>query len=242
MSGSIPPEDRAGLYVLGALDADEMREVRMAAGRDERLAAEIAAWEQRLTPLTALVDPTEPPATLWAQVEARIARGGAAAEPSADIVQMPKQRPPTPRRSAPERALAAWRGAALGAMALAAGLAVALVLQKPAPPGQVAMLLPLHGGDGGWLLQVKPDGDIRAEAQRAPARTAAQDFELWALPAGATKPLPLGLLPVNGTAVLKPPGLPAQKFQFLVSLEPRGGSPTGLPTGPVLFGGEPVEQ
>jgi anti-sigma-K factor RskA len=245
MSGSLPPEDRAGLYVLGALDAEEMREVRIAAGRDDRLAAEIAAWERRLTPLTALVDPVEPPATLWSQVEARIARGGAAAETLADIVQLPKQRPPTPRRSAPERAMAAWRGAALGAMALAAGLAVTLVLQKPAPlppPGQVAMLLPLRDGEGGWLLQVKPNGEIRAEAQRALTRTAAQDFELWALPAGGTKPVPLGLLPVNGAAVLKPAELPAQKFQFLVSLEPRGGSPTGLPTGPIQFGGEPVEQ
>jgi anti-sigma-K factor RskA len=242
MSGTIPPEDRAGLYVLGALNAEEMRDVRVAAGRDDTLAADIGAWERRLAPLTALVQPVDPPATLWAQIEARIARGGAAADAKTMVAQPPKQRPATPRRGAPERALAAWRGAALGAMALAAGLAVTLVLQKPAPPDQVAMLLPLRDGEGGWLLQVKPNGEIRAEAQRALTRTAAQDFELWALAAGATKPVPLGLLPVNGATVLKPAGLPAQKFQFLVSLEPRGGSPTGLPTGPVQFGGAPVEQ
>jgi anti-sigma-K factor RskA len=241
MSGSNPADDRAGLYVLGALDAEEMREVRIAAGRDDILKADIAAWERRLTPLTALVEPIAPPATLWAQVEARIARGGAAGAP-AEIVQLPSRRPDATRPGAPERALAAWRAAALGAMALAAGLAGALILQKPAQPDQVAMLLPLRDGEGGWLLQVKPNGEIRAEAQRAVTRTAAQDFELWALPAGGTKPVPLGLLPVNGAAVLKPPALPTQKFQFLVSLEPRGGSPTGLPTGPVQFGGAPVEQ
>jgi anti-sigma-K factor RskA len=32
-------------------------------------------------------------------------------------------------------------------------------------------------------------------------------------------------------------GMPMNGLQLLVSLEPRGGSPTGQPTGPVLYGG-----
>ena len=41
MSGSSPQDDRAGLYVLGALNAEEMRIVRLAAGRDDVLATEV---------------------------------------------------------------------------------------------------------------------------------------------------------------------------------------------------------
>lgn len=242
MSGTAPPEDQAGLYVLGALNAEEMRAVRIAAGRDDALAAEISEWERRLTPLTLLVDPVDPPATLWSQLEARLARITGAPDPVGEIYQPPTQRQKSRRRGVSNRALAAWRGAALGAMALAAGLAVALLLNKPPPPSQIAMLLPQRPGEGGWLLEVKPNGEIRAEAQRALPRTLEQDYELWALPDGSTRPLAMGLLPVTGSAVLKPAGLPVKKYQFLVSLEPHGGSPTGLPTGPVMFGGTPLER
>jgi anti-sigma-K factor RskA len=60
-----------------------------------------------------------------------------------------------------------------------------------------------------------------------------KDLELWALAEGETKPRSLGVLPAGGrqlTAVL------LCNTQILVSLEPRGGSPTGQPTGPVLYG------
>ena len=61
-----------------------------------------------------------------------------------------------------------------------------------------------------------------------------KDLELWALPKGETKPHSLGVFPPSGrqlTAELAP------DTQLLVSLEPKGGSPTGQPTGPVLYGG-----
>jgi anti-sigma-K factor RskA len=62
-------------------------------------------------------------------------------------------------------------------------------------------------------------------------------LELWALPDGGS-PVSLGLLPTQGefhrvlTAAQRT-ALAGSK-QLAVSLEPAGGSPTGLPTGPVL--------
>jgi len=61
-----------------------------------------------------------------------------------------------------------------------------------------------------------------------------KDLELWALAQGEMRPRSLGILPPSGrqlTAKLTP------NTQLLVSLEPKGGSPTGQPTGPVLYGG-----
>ena len=54
------------------------------------------------------------------------------------------------------------------------------------------------------------------------------------LPQGETKPRSLGVLPPSGGSLAAPL---APNTQLLVSLEPKGGSPTGQPTGPVLYGG-----
>ena len=73
--------------------------------------------------------------------------------------------------------------------------------------------------------------DVRTNPEKA--------YELWALPRGGRPPVSLGLLPRDGT--LKRALTAAQRAGLMgsdrvaVSLEPKGGSPTGQPTGPVLF-------
>lgn len=232
MSGSLP-EDQAGLYVLGALGDEEMRAVRAAAERDPALAAEIAAWERRLAPLARVVPEVAPPASLWPQVEARLSRVDAGL---ADAVPMPRR----VRGGVSRRPLVFWRAAAVGAMALAASLAVVLVTRGPPLPARVAMVLPDRPGEGGWLVEVSDRGELHVRANGALSLAADRDYQLWALAEGATKPVPLGLLPVNASAVIKADRLPTKKYQLLVSLEPKGGSPTGLPTGPVMYAGEVV--
>jgi anti-sigma-K factor RskA len=76
------------------------------------------------------------------------------------------------------------------------------------------------------VLRIRPDGTIVVPADH--------DLELWALGAGETRPHSLGVLPASGTRLVA--ALPSGT-QLLVSLEPRGGSPTRQPTGPVLYGG-----
>jgi anti-sigma-K factor RskA len=63
-----------------------------------------------------------------------------------------------------------------------------------------------------------------------------RDLQLWLLPPNAQRPQSLGLLPASGRTVSLP-GPQAVGAQLLISLEPQGGSPTNLPTGPVLYGG-----
>jgi anti-sigma-K factor RskA len=59
------------------------------------------------------------------------------------------------------------------------------------------------------------------------------------LPDGGAPPVSLGLIPGVGNATLPlnaaQLGVLAQTMTLAVSLEPAGGSPTGLPTGPVIF-------
>jgi anti-sigma-K factor RskA len=241
MSGSLEG-DRAGLYVLGALNAEEMRAVQLAAGRDEELQAEISAWEQRLSPLVGLIDPITPPPSLWLQLEARLLRITGAPDRGAEVYQVPVQRAkPRRRGAATNRAVGVWRATAFGAMAVAAGLAVALVYRPPAVQEKQAMLIPARPGEGGWLLTVKPGGVIVADAQGALSRGLNQDYELWAGEDGADRPVPLGLLSVTGQSVIKTKSLPTRhKFLLLVSLEKKGGSPSGIPTGPVVYASSSV--
>lgn len=67
-----------------------------------------------------------------------------------------------------------------------------------------------------------------------------QSMQLWMISGPNQKPESLGLLPVEGSLSLRiPTGKKLQAgFVLAVSLEPAGGSPTGLPTGPVLYQGK----
>jgi anti-sigma-K factor RskA len=76
------------------------------------------------------------------------------------------------------------------------------------------------------------------QAAKLPARPAGRDYELWALPKGGN-PVSLGILPAEGTSTraltaVQKAALGAS-IQLAVSIEPPGGSPTGQPTGAVVF-------
>jgi anti-sigma-K factor RskA len=67
-----------------------------------------------------------------------------------------------------------------------------------------------------------------------------RSLELWMLPQGAA-PRSLGVVPSTGVGRINLPALPdvalANVPALAVSLEQRGGSPTGAPQGPVLYTG-----
>jgi hypothetical protein len=111
----IEEEDIDGLaaeYVLGSLDAAERRQVESRSHREPALAQAIAAWERRLSPLSAREPGLSPPAHLLDGILERIARAPtAAASGSARVVPFSR---PSQRR---------WR-MMVGGSALAACLAV----------------------------------------------------------------------------------------------------------------------
>ena len=85
-------------------------------------------------------------------------------------------------------------------------------------------------------LRIKAIAPVDIAADRA--------LELWALPPGGN-PRSLGLIEPSGVVqiALSAPAETAlaQIPALAVSLEPKGGSPTGLPTGPVLYSG-PIQR
>jgi anti-sigma-K factor RskA len=219
------PDLLAGEYVLGVLDAAGSAAVRLQAQADPRLAAAITDWQDRLAPLAALVAPVAPPPALWARIEAAL---------------------PTPVATSAEirpllrawRSAAVWRGTTAAALALAAAFA-AVTFLRPAPPPPavaVASLGPTGAPGSAFVAELAANGTVTL-CPLAPLDVPSdRDLELWALPTGAARPVSLGVITAEGRRVTLP-GLPASGTQLLVSLEPKGGSPTGQPTGPVVYGG-----
>lgn len=107
-------------------------------------------------------------------------------------------------------------------------------------PERVAVALLTSGeGEPLWLtriatasseLAVRVVGDVTAQP--------ANDYELWAL-TDAGVPVSLGLLPQSGSLTLALGNAATTALErsssLAVSLEPAGGSPEPVPTGPVLY-------
>ena len=70
-------------------------------------------------------------------------------------------------------------------------------------------------------------------------------WELWMLPGKEQKPVSLGLITTHDAQTVIVPEPLAAKLDgaegLAMSVEPAGGSPTGLPSGPVLYAGKCVE-
>ena len=217
-----PQDTEAAEYVLGLLPPAESLALAARALTDPHLMASIASWERHLAPLANLVDPVEPPPTLWRRLA--LATGSE----------------PEPRRPARPRDLTrVWRNTALAASAVAAGLALFILARPPAAPGtDIAVLTALTAPNPVFLVRLGADGSATVLATGNPDLPPGRSLELWALRPGATTPESMGLLPTQGRARL-PLALPVGT-QLLVSQEPPGGSPTKQPTGPVVLHGSIV--
>ncbi|WP_432719563.1 anti-sigma factor [Jeongeupia wiesaeckerbachi] len=210
----------ASRYVLGSLRGPARRRFEKLMMADANLRRTVTDWELRLLPLASALPEVAPPARVWRGIERRL---------QAD----------RPASAWSWRGLAFWRALTGGfAAALLAGVLIyPTLVQRGAeaqylavlqdPQAQIALLASATR-DG--RLKIKPLNDLRqVSAQKA--------LELWALPEGG-KPQSLGLIAPDGKTVIELKQQAGLIPALAVSLEPPGGSPTGQPTGPVLYSGK----
>lgn len=220
----------AGEYVLGTLDDGERRAFQRRLLTDPAAVAAVATWQDRLSPLLLTVPEVAPPPTLWTKVDA-------ASRPAND-----------------NGLLRRWQ-AATAAAALLAVISTGLALRpRPAPSpapivAQTAGQPPLfqsvaalseQGGAPALLVTYDPESrKMRVTPVNVSPRPG-HSLELWVI-AGKAAPKSIGLMPDKGAAALERMALDLhQQMTIAVSVEPRGGSPTGLPTGPVIYSGQMV--
>lgn len=209
----------AAEYVLGTLRGAARRRFERWMGAEWHVASRVRAWEVRLMPLALRLPPLEPSAHLWQRIEARIAA----------------QAPRTGRTRPALRALAA----VLVLCALFVGVYVVWQVTQP-PPLQPIATIQSEKGPAVWSIELDATQQrLRAVALAGAAPRAGHSFELWALPPNKAAPVSLGVLPDAGQLERRLSDAQraalAGATQLAVSLEPPGGSPTGAPTGPVLY-------
>ena len=226
---------RAGEYVLGTLEDAERRQVEVDLQSDPVLAGYVDEWSNRLAPMIDMVRPVAPSPAVWRRIERAVG---------------PEPGKPTQGHKSLGRLwerVSFWRwttaGTGFAAVAALVLLVVSVALQPTVidGPPRVAALSET-GQSPSWLITV--DADARQiDVQPAESITieAGRAFELWLLPASGDEPLSLGLLDVAGPSQLQLEGevlaALAGTPALAISLEPGGGSPTGLPTGPVVYQG-----
>lgn len=210
----------AGEYALGLLRGAARRRFERLLMEIPALRAELTAWEERFAVWSLRLQPVEPPGYLQWRILGRV---------RADA---------RPRREVLRNTF--WRTWAVAATVV---LAVFVVVQRVTPPAEQKpaefALVADAKGQPLWVISVHPEAnriDMKAVASNPPP--AGKSYELWMLP-GSGNPVPMGLMNSDGLAseTVSPELLQklASAKVLAISLEPQGGSPTGLPTGPVLW-------
>jgi anti-sigma-K factor RskA len=189
--------------------------------RDGNFAHLVAEWEEKLAPWAGEIEEVAAPPQVWERISDAL--------------------PAQSTTTGWWQNLAFWRGLSLATGALAVACIGALIYLGNAPQ-KAPLVASIDGGGhkhfvatidiGRGSIAVQPAA-FTADATRVP--------ELWLIPADG-KPRPLGLLRADrAVSIAIPPELIAQTVSnavLAVSLEPAGGSPTGLPTGPVIATGK----
>lgn len=149
----------------------------------------------------------------------------------------------SPDRPAPWWAsLGLWQGLTFAGFALAFALGVTMLAPRGERPFE-SIVVVLAGPDAKPVLIATAERGSRHLTVKAVSEVPiARDrsLELWMLPEG-TPPLSLGLVPASGIdrlPIRAPVGIALQNIPGLaVSLEPKGGSTSGAPTGPMVYTG-----
>lgn len=219
----------AAEYVTGTLQGTARKRFANLMKYRRDVQARVAFWEGNLSELSQQIKPVDVPQAVWKQIESRIDNGGQ----------------PSKGQNLKGLVPSFWRTLG-GFTSVAAAALLFILINSPEPAPQIASNIAnshigLLGEKAAPLWVVAADlktGELTATAINAPAAGIDQAFELWMLPTEGN-PQSIGLLPVSGgtSTLALPAGLAAllrQSRGLAVSIEPAGGSPTGLPTGEVI--------
>lgn len=214
---------RVAEYVLGLLNPREHEAVKAQIAASPALQAEESFWLDHFSPLDDHVEPVTPPGQLYASIERRLFG--------------------SQKRVGWWDNLVLWRGVAAGALCVAAA-AVGFSILQPRPDSaalatQLVAALQAEGSDVQFLALYDGEGAVRLTALSGDV-VPGSDYELWAIQGGGS-PISMGLVPVNArTTVELSDAVRAgwgEGSVLAITLEPEGGAPQGVPTGPIVASG-----
>ena len=227
----------AGEYVLGTLSGRQRRDVEQRLAHEPALQAAVLEWEARLLPLTDLVPAVPPSPRLWP----RVIRSLDALEPAAASAPRASRHGV---RDSLWRSLAFWRGLTVAGFTAAAITMMVLPGQFGAPETRfMVVLVAPEDKSPGWVVQARADRRVELIPLGMLEVPADKSLQFWTKADDWKAPVSLGLVQPGERVSVSLDNLPGmQKNQlFELTLEPRAGSPTGRPTGPIQFIGRAVQ-
>ena len=224
-------------YVAGTMSYRARRRFQDVMAGHPEARDTVLGWEELLAPLALSLKPVKPSELVWQRIARQI----------------------HPRHSAPAAAAPRRRPAlATAAVVLLAALVVTSsgwwqaanqppekvvekvveVVTRPVPDSAIVSVMGVPDTPL-WVARIYPNAkQLQIAVNSPPEAQPNKDYELWTLKDDGT-PVSLGLLPTSGsvTLALSDDRLSAiaESSMLAVSLEPLGGSPESVPTGPVLY-------
>ncbi|MCQ0970180.1 anti-sigma factor [Paracoccus sp. TK19116] len=219
--------------VLGLASDAETARLEDLAARDPDIAMRLARARDRFAPLDETADDLPLPEHFWERLEPRLSKSEDKSQAPAsdssggDVIDL----------EAVRARLSRWRSAAMGGIAASLLLAFVLgwTLFSTVDPLVVAVLLD-DSGEAIALVESGPDNTTRVTLLERPDVPAGEVMQVWTKPEDDGPPVSLGLLSTGLSGILSVEGLPEPHPSQLyeITFEPAGGSPTNLPTGPIL--------
>jgi anti-sigma-K factor RskA len=219
-------------YALGLLEGGERAAFARRLADDPALAAELIEWRRRFAGFDSDYAEVEPPGEALAAIERRL-WGEAPAQSPLGFWQ----------------SLALWRGLAAASIVFAClSLGLEILQPRPLAPEQFAtqLVAALAAQEGSGVefvaLYDQATDTVRITSVRGSA-IPDRDYELWFIK-GSEAPISMGVIPVEQRAEIPMARLGRDDFDagtvLAVTLEPKGGSPTGVATGPIVAIGPAV--
>jgi anti-sigma-K factor RskA len=213
----------AAEYALGTLHGRARQRFQRLLQTRADLRERVAACEDHLNPLGERFARVAPPREAWTAIRQEIGWRRKTVEPWWSRV-------------------AVWRALTLASSAMAMALFIYMgAMRDPAAPPDFIAVLTDANARPTVLVTATGAGEVRIEALGGTRVANDRSLELWLLPGGERPPVSLGLVPLERSLTVSLPEnlRPAwtEGVALAVSLEPAGGSPTGQPTGPVLYQG-----
>ncbi|MBK5519182.1 MULTISPECIES: anti-sigma factor domain-containing protein [unclassified Pseudomonas] len=204
-------------YAIGVMPAAARRRFEQLLLEDAALRAELAHWQDSLASLTEALPEQPVPERVWQGITARI---------DPQKLHVPQKR-------------SFWNW--MRVTAALCSLVVIVFLSVLYNRDEARYSATLLTADSQPALRVLAhDNYLQVEPLALAAVDPERSLELWAIPANG-KPMSLGVIPASGKGKVELSDaqkvLIGKPIALAVSLEPKGGSPTGQPTGPVLYQG-----
>jgi anti-sigma-K factor RskA len=228
--------EQAAFYVVGTLDLNQRAAFEKRLANDDEAKRALDYWQTRLEPLDELNDPMDASPLTYQ----RIARSIDVLTPFKTGSSHSQTNVDSSIRREDQKTL---RSKTLWQMASAALfiICISTFFFRPVVPNTIVVLTAPGQTEPGWMI-TSNSGQLRLKPLVAIDVPKDKVLEFWTKAEGWDKPVSLGLVDPDKELQKQLGDLSkiSQNQLFELTIEQAGGSPTGLPTGPIQYIGRAV--